>query len=175
MKIFLLPFPLKTFQVRSWLPVLLMWGVGTMVLGGANVFAQEAGIPWECSEYSGEAQTRCMRMLLELQQEKIAKLEAQLKAQEGTLAELKSKVDRQQALANQEKKTYKKDPRWPPPPYVPPAAPAYAPSYGPPYSYVPLPPIGIYVPPPWQYPRFFGYGPGYWGGSGLFFNFRIGG
>jgi len=114
-------------------------------------------------------------MMLELQQEKIAKLEAQLKAQEETLAELKSTVDRQQALAKQEKKTYKKDPRWPPPPYVPPAAPAYAPSYAPPYSYGPLLPVGIYVRPPWLYPRFFGYGPGYWGRPGLSFNFRIGG
>lgn len=133
--------------------------------------AQESAVPWECSEYSGEAQTRCMRTLLELQQEKIAKLEGQLKAQEGTVNELKAKMDRQEALARQEAKAYKQDPRWPPPPYVPPAPPIYAPTYG----YAPVPPIGIYVQPPWRYPRFYGYGPGYWGGPGLSFNFRFGG
>ncbi|MDR4495679.1 MAG: hypothetical protein AB7P17_15205 [Nitrospirales bacterium] len=152
-----------------------MWiggaGLG-LVVSAMPVAAAEPSVPWECSEYSGEAQTRCMNTLLELQQEKIAKLEEQLKAQEGTVNELKEKMDRQEAEARREaKKAYKQDPRWPPPPYVP----AYEPSYSPAYGYAPIPPIGIYLGNPWRYPRYYGYGPGYWGRPGLSFNFRFGG
>jgi len=160
------------FQLRATVGR-VAWGVhvGLIVfLFTTPVGAQESDVPWECSAYSGEAQTRCMRTLLELQQEKIAKLEEQLKAQEGTVNELKEKMDRQEALARREAKVYKKDPRWPPPPYVAPAAPLYTPYYG----YAAVPPIGIYVQPPWRYPRYYGYGPGYWGRPGINFNFRFG-
>ena len=159
------------FQLRAT-GKLVVWGVGFgLMVFAMPVEAQESAVPWECSEYSGEAQTRCMRMLLELQQEKIARLEEQLKTQEGTVNELKEKMDRQEALARREAKVYKKDPRWPPPPYVAPATPSYAPSYG----YAPGPPVGIFLPRLWGYPRYYGYGPGYWGGSGINFNFRYGG
>lgn len=146
-------------------------GLG-LLLSALPVGAAEPPVPWECSEYSGEAQVRCMHTLFELQQDKIAKLEEQLKVQEGTVNELKEKMDRQEAAARREAKAaYKGDPRWPPPPYSPPVAPSYAPSYG----YAPVPPIGIYLGNPWRYPRYYGYGPGYWGRPGLSFNFRFGG
>lgn len=152
-----------------------IWVSGTglgLLMNVMPVWAEGPPVPWECSEYSNEAQARCMQTLLELQQEKIAKLEEQLKVQEGTVSELKEKMDRQEANARREaKRAYKGDPRWPPPPYVR----AYEPSYAPAYGYAPVPPIGIYLGSPWRYPRYYGYGPGYWGRPGLSFNFRFGG
>jgi hypothetical protein len=112
-----------------------------------------------------------MKTLLELQQEKIAKLEEQLKVQEGTVNELKEKMELQEAVARRDAQASKQDPRYPPPPYVP----AYAPPYASPYGYAPLPPIGIYLQPPWSVPRYYGYGPGYWRQPGLSFNFRYAG
>ncbi|MEO7863844.1 MAG: hypothetical protein ABIU05_26115 [Nitrospirales bacterium] len=110
---------------------------------------------------------------MELQQEKITKLEKQLKTQERTVNDLKEKMDRQEALANRDARVYKQDPRYPPPPYVP----AYAPPNGSPYAYAPFPPIGIYLQPPWRYPGYYGYGPGYWGYGppALGYSFRFGG
>ncbi len=95
-------------------------------MGDISAFAKETKVPWECSEYSGDAQTRCMNTLMELQQEKIARLEEQLKAQEGTVNNLKAKMDHQEALALREAQALKQDPRYPPPPYVS----AYALPYG---------------------------------------------
>jgi len=128
--------------------------------------AQKTDVPWECSEYSPEAQARCMKTLLELQQEKIVRLEEQLKAQEGTVNELKEKVDRQEATVRRQAQTSKQDSRYPVP---------YVPAYALPYGDVPLPPSGIYFQPPWRYPRYYGYGPGYWGPPLLSFNYRFGG
>jgi hypothetical protein len=108
--------------------------------------------------------------LFELQQDKIAKLEEQLKAQQGTVHELKEMLDRQEALARHDSQADQRDPRYPPP-YVP----AYAPPYAPLYGYAPVPPIGIYLQPSWRVPRYYGYGPGYWSRPGLSFNFRFGG
>ena len=157
-----------------WISSVFACGLGVGVfMSDPYAIAQETDVPWECSEYSPEAQARCMKTLLELQQEKIANLEAQLKAQEGMVNELKEKMDRQQALARHETQAYKQAPRYPPPPYVP----AYAYPYGHSYGYAQVPPIGIYLQPPWRYPRYYGYGFGY-GGYGppvLGFNFRFGG
>ncbi|HBP87577.1 MAG TPA: hypothetical protein PKK23_02710 [Nitrospirales bacterium] len=169
----------KTSQSRWWLSSVFFFGVGLGVLtvGAAYASAQEptlaekSQVPWECSEYSGEAQARCMTVLLELQQKHISKLEAQLNAQEKAVNDLKEKIDRQEALARSEGRVYKQDPRYPPPPYVP----FNSPPYVSPYPYAPLPPIGIYLQPPWRVPRYYGFGPGYWGQPGLSFNFRFGG
>ncbi|MCA9476166.1 MAG: hypothetical protein KC563_10245 [Nitrospira sp.] len=153
-------------RLKGWMTATALFGVGMgWLISGSLALAQESDIPWECSEYSGEAQTRCMRTLLELQQDKITKLEEQLKAQEGTVSELKEKVDRQEARA------YQQDPRWPPPPY----SPAYSSPYGYSYRYVSPPPVGIYIQPPWRVPRYYGYGPRYCVRPGLSFNFRFGG
>jgi len=168
--------PPKTSRSTCWISSVFAFGVGLgLFITDPYAIAQETDVPWECSEYSGEAQTRCMKSLMELQQEKIASLEEQLKAQEGTVNNLKAKMDRQEALARRDAQAYKQDPRYPPTPYVP----SYAPPYVLPYGYAPLPPIGIYLQPPWRVPRFYGYGPrfgpGYWGSPGLSFNFRFGG
>jgi hypothetical protein len=167
------PLP-KTPHSTWWLGSVVACGVGLgLFMSSSHVIAQDTAVPWECSEYTGEAQTRCMHTLLELQQEKIAKLEEQLKTQEETVNDLKEKMDRQEALARREAQANKHDPRYPPLPYVP----AYAYPYGPSYGYAQVPPIGIYLQPPWRYPRHYGYGFGY-GGYGppvLGFNFRFGG
>ena len=134
-----------------------------------HAFAQETNVPWECSEYSADAQTRCISTLMELQQKKIARLEEQLRAQVGAVNNLKEQMDRQEALARREAKVSKQDPRYPPPPY----ASAYTSPYASPYGYAPLPPMGIYLQPPWRYPRYYGYGA--YGPPGLGLNFRFGG
>ena len=109
---------------------------------------------------------------MELQQEKIDKLAEQLKAQEGTVSQLKEKLDRQDALALSRVQASKQDSR-----YSPPYFSGYAYPYGSSYGYAQVPPMGIYLQPPWRYPRYYGYGPGYWGYGppGLGFYFRYGG
>ena len=171
MNTFMRQFPQSASRSKCWILSALVYGVGVgFFLGDISAFAKETKVPWECSEYSGDAQTRCMNTLMELQQEKIARLEEQLKAQEGTVNNLKAKMDHQEALALREAQALKQDPRYPPPPYVS--------AYALPYGYA-SPPIGIYLQPPWRYPRYYGYGPrfgpGYWGSPGLSFNFRFGG
>jgi hypothetical protein len=161
----------RTSRSTWWITSVFACGVGLgLLLSGAHAIAQETDVLWECSEYSPEAQARCMRTFLQLQQEKIAHLEEQLKAQEGTVNELKEKMDRQEAVARREAQASQQAPRYLPPPYMP----AYAPPYAPAYGYVPAPPIGVYIQPPWRYPRYYGYGPGYWRSPGPSFNFRFG-
>ncbi|MEK7726723.1 MAG: hypothetical protein AAB311_06035, partial [Nitrospirota bacterium] len=36
--------------------------------------AENQSVPWECSTYEGEAQTRCLNTFIELQREEIGKL-----------------------------------------------------------------------------------------------------
>ncbi|HEU5407885.1 MAG TPA: hypothetical protein VFU48_08955 [Nitrospira sp.] len=57
--------------------------------------AETLQVPWECSNYTGDAQTRCVNAFMEAQQKKIAELEGKLQAQEGTVGQLKSQLDRQ--------------------------------------------------------------------------------
>jgi hypothetical protein len=152
----------------------MVWGVSFgFVLSDSRAIAQEPpeelDVPWECSGYSGEAQRRCVRTLFELQQEKITRLEEQLKAQEGTVSELKEKLDRQESLARLEAQAYKNSSRFPLLPY------AYDYPFGlaSPYGFGLYPPsMGLYLGAPWRSPRYFGYGPGYWRQPGLSFHFR---
>lgn len=163
-------FQQRLSRVTWWVSSVFACGVGVgMVVSDASVSAQNPDVPWECSQYSPEAQARCMKTLLELQQDTIARLEEQLKAQQGTVQELKEKLDRHEALALHDSQANQRDPRYPIP-----FLPAYASPYAPPYGYVPVPPIGIYLQPPWRVPRYYGYGPGYWGRPGLSFQFRFG-
>ena len=129
-----------------------------VVLYAIPVHATETQVPWECSGYSGEAQARCVQTLLEIQREKIAKLEGELQAQQATVNQLKEQAGRQTAA---------------PPVTVTPGPYAYP--Y--PYTYW-YPPLGfslyfgrpfIYGPPyfyrPYPYwgPRYFGSHRGHWG------------
>ncbi|MCB9775767.1 MAG: hypothetical protein H6750_15780 [Nitrospiraceae bacterium] len=154
----------RSFRSTGWGPFVCMWGVGLWVLmSGAHVIAQAPNVPWECSGYSGEAQIRCLQVLPDLQQNHIAKLEAQLSAQERTANNLKEKMDRHEALASRDARVYKPDPRFPLP---------YVPAYASPYAYAPF---GIYLRPPWTVSRYYGVGAGYWRQPGLSFHFRYGG
>ncbi|BCA53395.1 conserved exported protein of unknown function [Nitrospira sp. KM1] len=118
-------------------------------------------VPWECSNYSEEAQTRCLNAFIEHQRERIGKLEGQVQAQQEAMNQLKSQMDRQAATAATMQKQsvsppYSLAPAVVPPPYA--------------YSYVYPPTIGfglylgrprIYGPPyyyhPYWGPRFYGH------------------
>ena len=157
----------RTSRSTWWLSSVFACGVGLgLVMSGPYALAQQPDVPWECSEYSPEAQARCMKTLLELQQEKITRLEEQLKAREGTVNELKEKMNRQEAVSQREAQIDKRYPGYPPP---------YVPAYAFPYGYAPLPPIGVYLQPPWRGSRYYSYGPGYWRQPGLSFTYRFGG
>ena len=85
--------------------------------------ASDPSVPWECSNYSGDAQTRCIHGMFEEQRNRIGQLEEQLQAQQSQLKALQDQAAR------------------PPQVRMPPAAPAppppvpYAYGYGYPYGY----------------------------------------
>src|SRR5262245_66632761 len=58
-------------------------------------------VPWECSNYSDEVQTRCLNAFIEQQREQIGKLEGQLKAQQEMVGQLRGQADRQAAATAQ--------------------------------------------------------------------------
>ena len=84
----------KAFRVRSS-RALVLAGSMVCVLFPCPTIAETLQIPWECSNYTGGAQTRCVNALMEAQQKKIAELEGKLQAQEGAVSQLKSQLDRQ--------------------------------------------------------------------------------
>lgn len=101
-------------------------------------------VPWECSNYAGDAQTRCVNALLEAQQKKIAELEGKLQFQEGTVSQLKSQLDRQStATADLQRQLAER-------------------------------PSTSIVPIPYSYPYSYGYGYGYPLGLGLGFGLSFG-
>ncbi|MDH4082605.1 MAG: hypothetical protein OEV99_09590 [Nitrospira sp.] len=71
--------------------------VGSLAFIGVPLLskAETLQVPWECSNYTGDAQTRCVNALIEAQQKKIAELEGELQAQEGAVSQLKSQLDHQ--------------------------------------------------------------------------------
>jgi len=114
-------------------------------------------VPWECSNYGEEAQTRCLNAFIEHQREQIDKLEAQLQAQRDTVGQLKGQIDRQAAATADLQQQFSQRPSTPvvPPPY----------GYGYPYAYTyAYPPIGLglYLGRPWIYGPPFYYHP-FWG------------
>lgn len=146
----------------------IAWSVGTWLLLSAQpARATDVQIPWECTGYSGEAQTRCVQTFIELQREKIAQLEGQLQAQQATVGQLKEQADRQAAAAADLQRqladrpaTIQQVPYAYPYPYA--------------YGYPPVG-FGLYLGRPWIYgppyfyrpyfggPRYFGSHLGYWG------------
>jgi hypothetical protein len=114
--------------------------------------ASDPSVPWECSNYSGDAQTRCIQGMLEEQRNRIGQLEGQILTQQSQLKALQDQAAR------------------PPQVTTPPAAPAspppvpYAYGYGYPYGY----PYGYgYYPPGiglgFSFGGLYGYGHRYWG------------
>lgn len=129
---------------------------GAMVsLTGVLPAGAGAPVPWECSNYTDEAQTRCLNAFIERQQEQIGQLEGRLQSQQEMVGQLKGQLDRQNAAANQLQQQLSQPPATvvPPPPYI----------Y--PYTYA-YPPVGfgVYLGRPWLGPGFYGYyGRPYWG------------
>ncbi len=79
------------------LSFLVSLGIGTfgMFLMVSPGMAVESSVPWECTEYEGEVQQRCVRMFAELQQRKIEQLEKELAAQQRVVEELQEQMNTQ--------------------------------------------------------------------------------
>ncbi|ALA61027.1 hypothetical protein [Nitrospira moscoviensis] len=113
-------------------------------------------VPWECSTYSPEAQTRCMQAMIESQREKIGQLEGRIQSQQSQIGELRSQLDREsRAAADLQRQLTDRPPS---------IAPAPVP-YPSPYLYAAPPGIGLglYFGRPWIYGGPYLYGPPYWG------------
>lgn len=132
-------------------------------MAGNGLAAEAAGstVPWECSNYTDEAQTRCLNAFIERQQEQIGQLEGRVRAQQEMMGQLKGQIDRQTAATAQLQQQLSQPPAAPAivaPPYLSP--------YAYPYLYPAFPPVGIglYLGRPWGVPGFYGYyGRPYWG------------
>ncbi|HEY6084529.1 MAG TPA: hypothetical protein VIU63_03995 [Nitrospira sp.] len=132
--------------------MMLVGGLASAVLlFGTAVHAAGTQVPWECSNYSEEAQTRCLNAFIEHQREQIDRLEGQLQAQKETVGQLKGQIDRQAAATADLQQQYSQRPAttFVPTPYA--------------YTYV-YPPVGIglYLGRPWIYGPPYYYHP-YWG------------
>ena len=116
--------------------------------------AENQPVPWECSTYEGEAQTRCLNTFIELQREEIGKLKGQLQAQQGIVEQLKQQSDRQAAATADMQRQLAA------PPAIVPSAPysAYT------YVYPPAVGLGLYLGRPGFYGYPYYYAPHiYWG------------
>ncbi len=151
-------------HVRAWTgsgrPFLLT--LLFVVAATPAVLAQsgDAQVPWECSNYSAEAQTRCMQALIESQREQIGKLQGELKAQQGAMGQLKDQVDRQTAATADMQRQLSQSPA-----IVQTTPPLYA---YPPAGVGIYPGIGLYMGRPWGW----GYGLGYSYGPYFRFGYR---
>lgn len=123
----------------------------------ATVAAEETpGGPWECSGYSGDAHTRCLQTYIEVQRDKVSKLESELRHQQATMNELRDRVDRQQATtADLERQL---SDRASDRAYLAPMAPYYGYGYG--YGYgAPSFGLGLSFGRPWYYGSSYFYPP----------------
>lgn len=86
-------------EPRHSLPSLLIAGTAAAVLllAAGLAHAQTQPVPWECSTYEGDAQTRCLNGFIESQREEFARLKGQLQAQQSSVDQLKQQTDRQAA------------------------------------------------------------------------------
>lgn len=142
----------KTTQI--W-PRLLFGAIGAgALLAGLPAHASESQTPWECSNYTGAAHTRCLEAFVESQREQIATLQGKMQAQQETVNYLKNQIDRQSSTSADLQQSLAQ-----PPTVVQVVPPLYA-----------YPPVGfgLYVGRPWIYgsPYFYRpyvYGPRYYG------------
>lgn len=142
---------------------ILLWASSIAVLllfmfMAAPARAAAPQVPWECSTYEGDAQTRCLNAFIESQREKIGQLEGQLQAQQGTVGQLKDQVDRQAAATADLQRQLSDRPV----PSVVPAPYPYPYSYPYAYSYPPGIGFGLYLGRPWIYGSPYYYRP-FWG------------
>jgi hypothetical protein len=136
-----------------WHPVWVLSALlaGLHLLSVTNqATASPQQVPWECSSYTDEAQTRCLNAFIERQQEQIGKLEDQLQSQQDMVGQLKEQVERQTAATAQLQQQLAQPPVTTaivPPPYMYPYAFAYPPVG-----------LGLYLGRPWIGPGYYGYG-----------------
>ncbi|WP_455244811.1 hypothetical protein [Petrachloros mirabilis] len=134
--------------------ILCATGLATVVSLFAIPAHSDTEVPWECSNYTNDAQTRCLNAFVEQQREQISKLKGQLEAQKLAVGQLKEQLNQQAAeTANLQQQLLQRPATTVvPSPY----------SFG--YTYI-YPPVGlgIYLGRPWIYrPGFYGYvGPFY--------------
>ncbi len=137
----------------SWIRQCILYGVTCgLVLFSCVVGATESTMPWQCTSYTytGNSQEECIQNLKNNgQQEKIAKLERQLKHQEIALAALNKRLNRQIRRNQTEIQNFPPAYSYPQPPlFGNPLFPQYG--YGPPLGlgFAPfpfLPSIGIVI------------------------------
>ena len=142
-------------KIAGLWPQLLIGAIGIwMVFAGLPASASESQTPWECSNYTGDAHTRCLAAFVESQREQIAALQGKMQAQQETVNHLKDQLDRQASTSADLQR------RLAQPPAVVQAVPPL-------YTY-PTVGLGLYLGSPWIYgPSFFYrpyvYGPRYYG------------
>lgn len=133
----------------------ILWASGIAIVLLFAALPARAGapqVPWECSNYEGEAQTRCLNAFIESQREKIGQLEGQLQAQQSAVGQLKNQVD-SQAIATADLQRQLTDR---PATAVTPIPYPYT------YYYPPGVGLGLYLGRPWVYGSPYYYRP-YWG------------
>lgn len=142
----------KTTQL--W-PPLFIGAIGiAMALTGLPAHASESPTPWECSNYTGGAHTRCVEAFAESQRNQIAALQEKLHTQQETVTRLQGQLDRQaSANADLQRQLAR-----------PPAVLQSVPSL---YTYPPVR-FSLYLGSPWTYgaPFFYSpyvFGPHYYG------------
>lgn len=91
--------------------------VGLCVLGmmfwSVSAGAADQAVPWECTGFTGEAQSRCTRTFTALQREKIAKLEKALEFQKQETRQYQQQLAQQASTtAKLQRKLTRKRSRW---------------------------------------------------------------
>lgn len=132
-------------QSERFVPSILIAGAAAaaLLVTAALAHAENQPVPWECSTYEGDAQTRCLNTFIELQREEIGRLKGQLQAQQETVEQLRQQRDRQAAATAD----MQRQPATPP--TIAPATPYSTYSY----IYPPAVGLGFYL----GRPGFYGY------------------
>jgi hypothetical protein len=156
-----------------------------LVSQDVNVWAAGFKSPEECTAYTGDAHLNCLYAYIELQKDKLTKFDDELKAQKGSLGQLRDQVDRQAAVTNDLQRGMTQQsaavaPPLPAPIYTYPPVAAYGYPYAYPYGYpYGYPPAAGYfgygrggfsigIGSPYYYgPGFYFYGRGFYGGHGF--------
>lgn len=131
----------RYFSIHLAGGLLAFFLLALLLFAAPAAHASAPQIPWECSTYEGTAQTRCLNAFIELQRERIAQLEGQLQAQQGTVGQLKNEVERQAAATADLQKHLTDRPATVVVPAPHPYAYVYPPTFG----------FGLYFGRPWIY------------------------
>lgn len=85
---------METLRFRLLQVSVLAGSFACILLPGPSP-AETLQVPWECSNYTADAQTRCINVFMEDQQKKIEELEGKLQVQQSAVNKLKDQLDRQ--------------------------------------------------------------------------------